>query len=338
MNNYKIVIDPGHGGTDPGASSNGIIEKDLTLKISKYMKEKLEKEGIPVSITRDKDETLSPKERVERIKKMYGNTKDVLVISNHINAGGGDGLEVIYALRNTDKLASSIANEVAKTPQNVRKIYQRRLPSDPSKDYYFIIRDTLNNESIIVEYGFLDSPGDDVNLLKNNWQELTDAVVNGILKYIGKKPTSKIPKDNTYIVQPGDTLWSIAKKNNTTVDNLKKINNLTSNLLTIGESLKITDTNNKYIVKKGDTLYKIANNNNTTVDELKKLNNLTNNTLSINQILIIPENNTNRIYTVKKGDSLYSIAKNYNTTVSQLKSINNLNTDLLTIGQKLIIP
>lgn len=86
----KIVIDPGHGGTDGGASGNGIVEKDLTLKISEYMYDKFDKLGVPVSITRTTDETLSPTERVERILASYGNESDVIVISNHINAGGGD--------------------------------------------------------------------------------------------------------------------------------------------------------------------------------------------------------------------------------------------------------
>ena len=62
----KIVIDPGHGGTDGGASGNGIVEKDLTLEISKYMYDKFDELGIPVSITRTTDETLNPTERVER--------------------------------------------------------------------------------------------------------------------------------------------------------------------------------------------------------------------------------------------------------------------------------
>lgn len=84
----KIVIDPGHGGTDGGASGNGIVEKDLTLKISEYMYDKFDKLGVPVSITRTTDETLSPTERVERILASYGNESDVIVISNHINAGG----------------------------------------------------------------------------------------------------------------------------------------------------------------------------------------------------------------------------------------------------------
>ena len=90
MNNYKIVIDAGHGGDDPGASGNGIIEKDLTLKISQYMYDLLKEKGIPVTMTRTGDETLNPTDRVNRILDAYGNNSNVIVISNHINAGGGD--------------------------------------------------------------------------------------------------------------------------------------------------------------------------------------------------------------------------------------------------------
>lgn len=95
MNNYKIVIDPGHGGDDPGASGNGIIEKNLTLEISKYMYDRFKELGIPVYITRDSDETLSPTERVNRILNAFGNSKDVIVVSNHINAGGSEGQSVM---------------------------------------------------------------------------------------------------------------------------------------------------------------------------------------------------------------------------------------------------
>ena len=89
MNDYKIVIDPGHGGSDPGASGNGIIEKDLTLDISRYMFDRFRELGVPVSITRDSDITLSPSDRVDRILSFYGNDPNVIVLSNHINAGGG---------------------------------------------------------------------------------------------------------------------------------------------------------------------------------------------------------------------------------------------------------
>ena len=90
MNEYKIVIDAGHGGSDRGAVGNGIVEKDLNLLISEYMYNRLNELGIPVKMTRTTDETVSPNERVRRILEAFGNRNDVIVISNHINAGGGD--------------------------------------------------------------------------------------------------------------------------------------------------------------------------------------------------------------------------------------------------------
>lgn len=87
----KIVVDAGHGGNDPGASGNGIIEKEYTLKISQYIYDRLRQLGLDVKMTRTEDETLSPSERVNRVLNAFGNTSDVIVVSNHINAGGGDG-------------------------------------------------------------------------------------------------------------------------------------------------------------------------------------------------------------------------------------------------------
>ena len=339
--NYKIVIDPGHGGDDPGASGNGIIEKDLNLLISKEMYEKFRSLGIPTYITRLDDSTLSPTERTKKILDAFGNDSNVIVISNHINSGGGDGAEVIYALRNTDKLSNLILNELEKAGQNVRKAYQRRLPSDPAKDYYFIHRDTGNTEPVIIEYGFLDSTGDDVNQLKNNYIKFADAVVTAVSNYID------LPYElgNVYIVKKGDSLYSIAQKYNTTVDELKKLNGLISNIINVGQILKLPEKENivdydLYIVKKGDTLYKIANTYNISVNELKKINNLTSDTLSIGDQLLVPiiDESDYTIYIVKKGDSLYSIAQKYNTTVDSIKKLNNLASNLLSINQQLKIP
>ena len=88
---YKVVIDAGHGGTDSGAVGGGIIEKDLTLQISNYIYKRLNELGIPVKMTRTTDETVNPSDRVRRVLNAYGNDPNVLVVSNHINAGGGDG-------------------------------------------------------------------------------------------------------------------------------------------------------------------------------------------------------------------------------------------------------
>lgn len=212
-------------------------------------------------------------------------------------------------------------------------------------------RNTGNTQPVIVEYGFLDSKGDDVNQLKNNYQNLAEAVVKSIAEYTNTPyilPIDNIDED-TYIVKSGDSLWSIAKRYNLTVDELKRLNNLTSNNLRIGQTLIINEPDeqiekNTYIVKPGDSLYAIARNYNTTVPILKSLNNLVSDTLSIGQKIILPNDEiipeeTNTIeYIVKKGDNLYSIAKNYNVKQQDIMNLNNLSSNLLSIGQILKIP
>ena len=341
----KVIIDPGHGGTDSGATGNNLLEKDYNLLISKYMYDRFKQLGVPVAITRDSDTTLSPTDRVNTILNKFGNSSDAILISNHVNSGGGEGAEVIYALRNRDTLAKRILENIGAAGQETRKYYQRRLPSDTSKDYYFIHRNTGNLEPLIVEYGFIDDTKD-VEFLKENYKELAEAVISAVANYIGVPytPPEGITT-NTYVVQKGDSLYSIANKLGTTVSELKKENNLTTNTLQIGEVLRIPTKEiyegeeNVYIVQKGDTLYSVAMANNTTVDELKKANNLTSNILSTGQLLKIPSALLpESTYIVKKGDSLYSIANKYNTTIDELKRINNLTSNILSIGQVLKLP
>ena len=342
---------PRHGGNDPGAVSNGLKEKYFTLRISKYMYDRLKELGVPVRLTRDSDVTLTPKERVNKVQSFFGDSKDVVVVSNHLNAGGGDGAEVIYALRNNSTLSKKILNELEKEGQNVRKYYQQRLPSNPIKDYYFMQRNTPNNETITVEYGFIDSPKDDIEQIEKNYKNYVEAVIRALADYKGFKYTPPLGSDY-YIVKKGDSLWSIANKYGITVKELKEINKLTSNTLKVGQTLKLTKNNEMipedylvYKVKKGDSLWDIAKEYNTTVATLKKINNLSNDKLTINQQLFIPKSdnssvkNTGEInYVVQKGDNLWTIANKYDTTISDIKKLNNLKTNTLQIGQVLKIP
>ncbi len=268
-----------------------------------------------------------------------------MVISNHLNAGGGTGAEVIYALRNNSILANSILNNIGSTGQTTRRIYQRRLPSDTTKDYYYILRETGQIEPLIIEYGFIDNDKD-VEFLKNSYKDLAEGVIKAILEYknIPYTAPSTVITD-TYKVQSGDTLYSISKKLDTTVTELKKLNNLSSNMLSVGQVLKIpTKTvdigeTDIYQVQAGDTLYSIARKYNISVNELKNLNNLIDNTLSIGQILEVPSGlSPYNSYIVDKGDTLYSIAKKFDTSVNKLKELNNLSSNMLSIGQKLLIP
>ena len=71
-----------------------------------------------------------------------------------------------------------------------------------------MLRNTPNNESIIVEYGFADSTGDDVNQIKNNWQGLAEAVVKALANYIGVPYAPKEGMEsNYYTVKRGDRIF-----------------------------------------------------------------------------------------------------------------------------------
>ena len=347
MNNIfdGVVIDPGHGGVDSGAVGSDIFEKDYNLQISRYMYDRFRELGVPVYLTRDSDVTLNPSDRTRKVLSFFGNDPNVVVISNHLNAGGGDGAEVIYALRNDSQLANSILNNIGDTGQNTRRVYQRRLPSNSTKDYYYILRDTGNTEPVIVEYGFIDNASD-VNFLKDNYKELAEAVIKSVLEYKNVPYTSPDTViTDTYKVVAGDTLYSIANKLDTTVSELKQINNLLTNSLKIGQILKIPtkvvdigDTE-LYQVKAGDTLYAIANKYNISVNELKIINNLTNNNLAVGQLLNVPSGlSLVNSYIVEKGDTLYSIAKKFDISVNKLKEYNSLTNNLLSVGQKILIP
>lgn len=340
---YKVAIDS----SNSSENKNGIVEKDFTFTIAKYINERLNNIGIENFLVDENNTGLTDEEKVNIIKDKYGNGNNIIVISNRLNKGGKNGAEIMYPLRNNSKLASLIASNLEDAGQTVLKYYQLRNNSDTSKDDDYLIRNTANNLTIVIDYGYIDNTSD-ANFLKNNYEKLAEAVVKSIANYAGVS-YSPANMEGYYIVKKGDSLWSIASKNNTTVDNIKKLNNLSSNNLSVGQVLKLSyDTENEdikesniYTVKKGDSLWLIANKYGTTVDKLKNANDLKSNTLSIGQTLIIPEKkeSTSKIsYVVKKGDSLWLIANKYDTTVEKIKSTNNLKSNTLSIGQVLVIP
>ena len=168
-----------------------------------------------------------------------------------------------------------------------------------------------------------------------------------------------------YTVKALDNLYSIAKRYGVTVDEIVRLNNLNSTLLSIGQKLKIPininndadDMYDTYIVKSKDTLYSIASKYGMTVSQLMAINKLESTALSIGQVLKVlrgGESNsgiplgsscygnnykepTFETYVVKKGDNLYNIARMYGVSVDSLVELNNLNSNNLAIGQVLKI-
>lgn len=221
-----LIIDAGHGGWDPGGGSNAYFkEKDLTLKISEYEHKRLNELGIPNVLVRTSDETLTPNDRLNRIAKLGADRNDIL-ISNHINTGGSSGGEIIYSLRGDNELPNMIASELKKTGLGIRNVYQR--VGKTGKDYYFILRGTTPEKAMIIEYGFADNDKDNERLLYQ-WPQLAEAVVKAITSYYQLPYTP--PKHPLHIVRPGESLYEISKKNGISIDQIKKLNNLTSDTI-----------------------------------------------------------------------------------------------------------
>jgi N-acetylmuramoyl-L-alanine amidase len=174
-----LIIDPGHGGIDPGGGNNKLFtEKEMTLKMSLYQLQRLKELNIPAAATRTEDTTLSSDERTALVR----NSGALYCISNHMNAGGGRGSEVIYSIYSTPAFSREIADELATAGMPNRRIFTRTLPNDPSKDYYFMHRETGSVDTVIVEYGFADNPID-AEKISRDWSDLAEAVVRAFCEH-----------------------------------------------------------------------------------------------------------------------------------------------------------
>ena len=145
-----IVLDAYGGGNDIGVVGNGIVEKDFSLLISKYIYDRLFEKGINVYLTRDDDYDLSIDDRVKLIKEKFGSSSDVIVISNRLKDDRTNGVDVIYALRDEDYLAEDIVKYLSNAGFNINDFYQLRDDDDSSLDYYLIIKVSLFLLSLII--------------------------------------------------------------------------------------------------------------------------------------------------------------------------------------------
>lgn len=150
---------------------------------------------------------------------------------------------------------------------------------------------------------------------------------------------AKVTDENmVHVVKAGESLWTISQKTGIPINDLKTINNITSDIIHPGQELLLKPNTEigTYIVQSGDSLWKIADKYSMSVNDLKELNNI-GDTIYPGQKLKVLQAKTNK-YTVKSGDSLYKIANQYNTTIDAIKKLNNLTSDIIHPGDVLLIP
>lgn len=172
----EYIQDGGHGGSDPGASFNGHVEKVYTLEAAAYVNRRLNELGIKSLMTRTTDVALDSVKRTNVVKQ--SNAK--VCLSHHFNAGGGDGTETIHSINSDGKLATLIAKSIAAAGVKFRRVFSRK---GTNGDFYYMHRLTGSVQTVIVEYEFLDGPNNAKLKDKAFREKLYEATVKAVCEY-----------------------------------------------------------------------------------------------------------------------------------------------------------
>ncbi len=185
--NSLVVIDPGHGGTDPGkVGVNNVLEKDINLEIAKRVKKYLEKKKIDVILTREEDVILaaedSSNKKIEDMKervRIINESSAVMAISIHQNSyqdAGVKGAQVFYFSHSKEgeKLAEIMQKALLKADETNTRM-------EKANDTYYLLKRTMI-PTVIVECGFLSNAKEAEMLSTEEYQdEISKAIVDGII-------------------------------------------------------------------------------------------------------------------------------------------------------------
>lgn len=179
---YKVVIDPGHGGTDVGSEgASGKQEKNFTLSVSKKVEELLEQEPqIEVFMTRTDDSFISQE---SRFRPKYANDLDAdLFISIHGNTfsdSSVSGTETFYYHKNSRRLAEILQKQVVEATG-----FRDR---GEKKGDLFVVKDT-KMPAALIEVGYLTNPQDETKMWTDDFQtRVATSIVEGIKEYFSTK-------------------------------------------------------------------------------------------------------------------------------------------------------
>ena len=189
-NQYVVVIDAGHGGTDPGkVGVNGAIESDINLKIALKLKEYLEEKGIKVVLTREDEnglygagDTNKKRSDMEKRCEIINDTAPDMLVSIHQNSYSSEGVKgaQVFYFKNSnggEKIASIIQSHL------ISEVDESNGRQCKENSIYYILKN-VTCPAVIVECGFLSNYSEAELLVTNEYQEkLAIAIGNGIVEY-----------------------------------------------------------------------------------------------------------------------------------------------------------
>lgn len=193
----KVVIDPGHGGYDPGAIRKGVMEKEINLAIAKEVSKILQSNNVQVKLTRDGDYNLAVPGLHGREAKRYDFERRIelarrfaadAVVSIHVNVSRRkcSGPEAFYYKKSSQGklLAESIQRELTGIPDINKRVIK-------TGSYYILRRTEM--PCVIVETGFINNPKEREKLLDKKYQQvLAQAIAKGIVNYLKVKDKDHI--------------------------------------------------------------------------------------------------------------------------------------------------
>ena len=195
---FCVVIDPGHGGFDPGkVGCDGTLEKDINLAIALQLKEILEKEKVTVLMTREEDKAVGKEgEEISKKQDMHSRVELIntsgadLAVSIHQNSfteESSKGAQVFYHVSSTDGaiLAKMIQEQIKLT------IKDENHRMEKADNTYYMLKKT-SCPLVIVECGFLSNYEETALLKEESYQKkIAEGIAGGIMKYLEEKKKEK---------------------------------------------------------------------------------------------------------------------------------------------------
>ncbi|WP_280771512.1 N-acetylmuramoyl-L-alanine amidase CwlD [Salipaludibacillus daqingensis] len=197
LSGKMVILDPGHGGIDGGASSKtGLLEKDISLEISLHLRDYLQEAGALVIMTREEDKDLAASDtkkvrsrKVEDLKervRLINHSDADMFVSLHLNAIGESkwsGAQTFYnrAIEGNEQLAKHVQGELVRNLENTTRL------AKPIQNVYLIQQATI--PGALIEVGFLSNPAEAEALDTTDYQQKVAAsIYNGILRYTNNEP------------------------------------------------------------------------------------------------------------------------------------------------------